>query len=141
MNDRYEKIIDLPHHVSKTRPQIPKADRAAQFAPYSALSGYEDAVEETARLTDKKIELDEGEIEKINATLTSLLTAPLDTCVSLTFFRPDKRKSGGAYVTVSGKIEKIDDQAGSITLVGGAPVTFDNILEIYETDDESSFIY
>lgn len=138
MNDRYEKIIDLPHHVSKSRPQMPKADRAAQFAPYSALSGYEDAVEETARLTDKKIELDEYEKEKINATLTSLLTAPLDTCVSLTFFRPDLRKSGGAYVTVSGKIEKIDDQGGSITLIGGAPVAFDNILEIYETDDESA---
>ena len=66
MNEKYEKIINLPHHVSMTRESMPKADRAAQFAPYSALSGYEDAVEETARLTDGRIELDEYEKEIID---------------------------------------------------------------------------
>ena len=66
MNEKYEKIIHLPHHISKNRPQMSNHDRAAQFAPYSALSGYEDAVEETARLTDEKCELDDYEKELID---------------------------------------------------------------------------
>lgn len=132
MNEKYLEIIDMPHHVSSNHAPMPQADRAAQFAPYSALSGYEDAVDETARLTDKKIELDEGEIEKINATLTALLSSPPDTEVKITFFRPDKRKSGGAYVTVTGEIGKIDEISHEITLVGGAHIGIDNILEIEE---------
>ena len=113
---------------------MPRLDRAAQFAPYSALSGYEDAVEETARLTEGKIELDEGEIEKINSTLTRLSISPPDTKVKLTFFRPDKKKAGGAYVTISGEIAKIDETKGEITLIGGMPIPFTNLLEIYEID-------
>ena len=77
MNEKYEKIINLPRHVSSKRAQMPREDRAAQFAPYSALSGYEDAVEETARLTDQKIELDEYEKEKINDRLLFLLSSPI----------------------------------------------------------------
>ena len=141
MNERYEKIIDLPHHSPTTRPRMPKADRAAQFAPYSALSGYEEAVEETARPTDRQIELDEGEIEKINATLTTLLSAPIDTRVEVTFFRPDRKKSGGAYVTVRGDIEKIDEHSRTITLIGGAPISFKSILSICEIDEENRRIY
>ncbi|MBQ4107778.1 MAG: hypothetical protein IJC80_00100 [Clostridia bacterium] len=101
MNEKYEKIINLPHHVSKTRPQMSVHDRAAQFAPYSALSGYEDAVEETARLTDRKIELDEYEKERINANLLAFLSAPIGTRAKITYFRPDNKKSGGAYFSVS----------------------------------------
>lgn len=132
MNERYNDIIYMPHHVSEKHPRMPRLDRAAQFAPYSALSGYEDAVEETARLTDKPIELDEYEKEKINATLISLLTAPPDTKVAMTFFRPDKRKKGGAYITVRGEIGKIDEVKREITLVGGMPISIDRIIEIYE---------
>ena len=130
MNEKYEKIINLAHHVSKIRPQMQRADRAAQFAPYSALSGYEDAVEETARLTDRRIELDEYEKERINACLNDLLTAPPDTRVSITYFRPDVRKEGGSYVTAAGEIVRIDEAAREITLVGGYTIKIDEIIDI-----------
>ena len=132
MNEKYEMIINLPRPKSEKHPRMARLDRAAQFAPYAALSGYEDAVSETARLTDKKIELDEGEIEKINSTLNSLLTSPPNKLVRLTFFRPDEKKEGGAYVTVSGEIAKIDVNNQEITLIGGIPIPFKNLLEIYE---------
>ena len=132
MNEKYEKIINLPHHVSKTRPQMSRSDRAAQFAPYSALSGYEEAVEETARLTDKKQELDEYEKEKINSTLLSVLSAPTDTKVKITFFRPDEKKEGGAYVSVVGEIGRFDEITREITLVGGSPIRLDDIIEMAE---------
>ena len=130
MNEKYEKIINLPHHVSKTRARMSTSDRAAQFAPYSALSGYEDAVEETARLTDEKIELDEYEKEGINATLNELISMPPDTRVSLTYFRPDKSKKGGAYITVAGEVGRIDEVTREITIIGISPIKIDDILEL-----------
>ena len=134
MNEKYASIINLPRHVSDTRPRMSNHDRAAQFAPYSALSGYEDAVEETARLTEGKIELDESEKEMINLTLTRLAAASPEQKIKITFFRPDDKKQGGAYVTVSGEISKIDPTAQEITLVAGLPIPFDSIFEIYEID-------
>ena len=130
MNEKYEKIIHLPHHISKNRPQMSNHDRAAQFAPYSALSGYEDAVVETARITDEQTELDEYEKERINDTLVFLLSAPQDTRISLTYFLPDERKAGGAYVTVSGEVGRIDEIKKEITLVGGHPISIQKIIDI-----------
>ena len=95
MNEKYSEIINMPHPVSKKHKPMDRLDRAAQFAPYSALSGYEDAVEETARLTDERIELDEYEKERINASLIALLSSPPDTLVSITYFRPDSHKQVG----------------------------------------------
>ena len=134
MNEKYKMIMNMARPQSERHPKMPRLDRAAQFAPYSALSGYEDAVEETARLTEGKIELDESEIERINATLTRLKQSSADTKVRLTFFRPDDKKTGGAYVTLTGEIEKIDDIEGNITLIGGMPIPFKSIIEIYEID-------
>lgn len=136
MNEKYNEIIDKPHYVSPIRAPMTRSDRAAQFAPYSALSGYEDAVKETARRTEHRIELDEYEKEKINVTLNSLLTAPIDTRVSITFFRPDERKQGGEYVTVTGEIGKIDDTTHEITLVGGCPIKLEDIIYIEELSNE-----
>lgn len=130
MNEKYEKIMKMPHHVSKTRVSMPRIDRAAQFAPYSALSGYEDAVVESARLTDKKIDLDEDEKERINMTLVSLLCAPPDTRVSVTYFSPDKRKSGGAYITAIGEVGRINEYTKEIILIGYSPISFDTIIDI-----------
>lgn len=130
MNEKYEKIIGLPHHVSKTRPTMTREERAAQFAPYSALSGYEDAVEEMARLTNSKIELDEYEKERINASLSTLLTAPPDTRISLTYFRPDRNKAGGAYVTLTGEVGFIDEVKKEITIIGKNPIKIDDIIEV-----------
>ena len=130
MNEKYEKIIDMPHHVSLTREPMPRYDRAAQFAPYSALSGYEEAVEETARLTDRRIELDEYEKEKINSTLTDLMHSEEVRTVSITYFRPDEYKSGGAYITVRGELCRIDEHMRTITLVGGYTIPLDSIIDI-----------
>lgn len=135
MNEKYEEIINLPHHVSTVRAQMSKYDRAAQFAPYSALSGYEDAVEETARLTDAKIELDEYEKEKINGELVALLSSPLGTEAEITYFRPDKRKAGGAYLTVRGEIAHIDEIKREIVLVGGLTIRIDDVIQISKSED------
>ena len=131
MNEKYEKIINLPHHVSKIREPMTRADRAAQFAPYSALSGYEDAVEETARLTDSKIELDEYEKERINSTLTKIIASPPETKVSITYFRPDRHKSGGAYVTVTGEVAHFDEVKKEIALIGGYPIGINDIIDVH----------
>ena len=99
MKDLYEDIINRPHHVSKARPQMSELERAAQFAPFAALTGYEDAIEETGRLTDEEILLDETAVDRINEQL-QYLAAHMDEGirVSVTYFRPDDRKSGGAYL-------------------------------------------
>ena len=132
MNEKYKEIINMPHPVSKKHAQMDRLDRAAQFAPYSALSGYEDSVEETARLTDQKIELDDYEKERINATLTHLLADPLDKRVSITFFRPDNHKEGGAFITVTGSIDKYDEAKKEISLIGGAPIGINDIVDVIE---------
>ena len=130
MNEKYKNILDMPHHISPVRNRMSNHDRAAQFAPYSALSGYEDAVEETARLTDRKIELDEYEKEKINATLITLLAAPPDTRVSITSFYPDERKQGGAYITIIDEFAYVEEVTRSVCLVSAKKVFIDDILEI-----------
>ncbi len=130
MNEKYAEIINLPHKRSSTHPQMKKGDRAAQFAPYSALSGYEDAVKETARLTDSKAELDDYEKEKINAALISLTSVQEQKRAAITFFRPDDKKSGGAYITVTGEVARIDEVERLITLVGGYIIRIDDISEI-----------
>ena len=130
MNEKYEKIINLPYKKSTKHTPMSKGDRAAQFAPYSALSGYEDAVEETARPTDGRIELDEYEKDRINAALVSLLSAPLGTRASITYFHPDERKNGGAYVTITDEIAKYDEVTGKLDLIGGRSINLDCMIDI-----------
>ena len=137
MNEKYADIINLPHHVSSERPHMARGDRAAQFAPYSALSGYEDAVDETARRTDRRIELDEDEKELINQALTRLISAPVGSRAAITFFVPDRKKSGGCYVTATGCIGRVDEIRRELTLEGGRVIPIDEIIKIEETDDES----
>ncbi len=134
MNEKYEKIISLPHHVSEKRAPMSRLDRAAQFAPYSALSGYEDAVEETARLTEHKIDLEDDEKERINSALVSLLSEPMGTKAKITYFRPDKKKIGGAYLTVTDEIGRIDENERKIILLGGKEIHFEDIIELQKID-------
>ncbi|MBQ9355387.1 MAG: YolD-like family protein [Clostridia bacterium] len=128
---KYDDIIDLPHPVSKKHPQMPLLDRAAQFAPFAALTGYGEALTETARLTDTKIELDEGEIERINAKINYLIdnleTAPT---VEITYFVPDKKKKGGKYLTKQGTVKKINDFEKVIVMTDLTVIPFDDILSI-----------
>ena len=128
---KYDDIINLPHHVSTTRPHMPIIDRAAQFQPFAALSGYGDAVRETARLTDEKIELTEDEKALLDARLQRLADEiGSQPKVTLTYFQPDKKKTGGAYVCVTGQLKKIDDLEGALILIGGERILIEDIVGI-----------
>ena len=103
MNNRYDEIINLPHHISKTRPQMPMSDRAAQFAPFAALTGYDSAIMETGRLTDERIELDEEALTALDMKYQLLMDALNEAPkVTITYFQPDERKAGGKYASQVG---------------------------------------
>ena len=131
MNGKYDKIMGLPHHVSKTRPQMPMSDRAAQFAPFAALTGYDSAIKETGRLTDERIELDEGALTALNMRYQLLMDALDDAPeVTITYFQPDERKAGGKYVSAVGVVRKVDDFERRITMQDGAKIQMDDVLSI-----------
>lgn len=128
---KYDDIINLPHHVSKTHPPMAIADRAAQFSPFAALTGYEEAIAETARQTTEKAPLSEAETELLNKKLYYLkehITKHPE--IKITYFEPDKTKSGGAYLTKTGFLKKIDEYNKEITLKNENPVAFENIFSI-----------
>lgn len=127
----YEDIINLPHHELTTRQRMPRINRAASFAPFAALTGYDDAVRETARLTSERIELDEGTKEILNNKLRIALDkAGEQPEISITYFLPDTRKSGGAYVTVKAVIKRIDEYERLVILTDKSTIPIDDIYEI-----------
>ena len=128
---KYEDIIDLPHHVSYRHPRMSRIDRAAQFAPFAALTGYGAAVEETARLTEGLTELDETARALLNEKLR-MLADFLDSepQISITYFRPDERKTGGSYVTVSGTIKMVDEYARTVVMTDQTVIPMEHIREI-----------
>ena len=131
MNNRYDEIINLPHHVSKTRPQMPMSDRAAQFAPFAALTGYDSAIKETGRLTNERIELDEEALTTLDRKYQLLMDALNEEPeIEITYFKPDERKSGGEYVTVIGAVKKVDDFERQITMQDGVKIPMDDVLSI-----------
>ena len=131
MKNPYEDIINLPHHISSRRPQMPLENRAAQFAPFAALTGYGSAVAETARLTDKRIILDEHAMEDLAIRL-NILKEEIDDNpeIAVIYFLPDKKKDGGAYVTVNGALKKIDEYESLIVLISGEKIPLDDIVNI-----------
>ena len=127
----YDDILQLPHHQSKTREHMSLHDRAAQFAPFSALNGYEDAIEETGRLTEERIMLDSSQIEEINEKLHFLMVHLEEhLTVSVTYFQPDDRKSGGAYLTDIGVIRKIDETGHFLVMDSGSKILMERITAI-----------
>lgn len=131
MKSKYDEIMGLPHHVSRTRPQMPMSDRAAQFAPFAALTGYDSAIKETGRLTDEKIELDEEALTTLDMKYQFLIDALDDEPeVTITYFQPDERKAGGKYVSATGTVKKVDDFERRITMRDGAKIPMDNVLSI-----------
>lgn len=131
MKDLYEEIINLPHHVSKTRPQMSMIDRAAQFSPFAALTGYDAAIKETGRLTDEKIEMDEEALNILNMKFHLLVDRLADEPeITFTYFKPDERKAGGAYIDVTGKVKKVDDFERLIVMQNGTKMPMDDILNI-----------
>lgn len=116
----YEDIVQLPRPVSSRRARMTAADRAAQFSPFAALNGHGDAIRETARLTDSRIELAEDEKALLNEKLRLLLDRlPERPAVTLTCFVRDPQKPGGAYVTVTGRIKRIDESTQTLYLESG----------------------
>lgn len=131
MKDQYDDIINLPHHVSKTRPQMSMLDRAAQFSPFAALTGYDAAIKETGRLTDEKVNLSEEEKEALDRKQQNLLEKLADhPALTVIFFVPDEKKSGGAYVTKRGKLKKIDEFERLMQLADGTKIPLDDVAEI-----------
>lgn len=127
----YEDILNLPHHVSKTRPQMSMLDRAAQFSPFAALTGYDDAIKKTGRLTDEKIEMDEDRkaaLDMKQAYLIEMIDEQPE--ISITYFLPDAKKSGGAYVTVTGNLKRFDEYERLLILTDGKKIPMDDIADI-----------
>lgn len=134
---KYDDIIHLPHHESTKHPKMPALDRAAQFSPFAALTGHNAAITETSRLTDSRVELDEIRKEELDERLQrireSLAHKPQ---VSITYFVPDAKKEGGAYLTITGSIRKIEENKRQIIMEDGTVIPMNDIYEI-----ESSILY
>ena len=127
----YDDIINRTHHQSKTRPHMSNYDRAAQFSPFAALVGHDAAIEETARLTDDKAELDEYEKARLDEKLwmiaENLISEPE---VQITYFQPDERKSGGTYLSVTGCVKKIDEYERVLVLTDKTKIPIEQISEL-----------
>lgn len=127
----YDDIICLPHHVSAVRPQMPLADRAAQFSPFAALTGHSEAIVETARLTEEWAEPGEDEKRLLDERLRSIRDRLADRPeATFTYFRPDEKKRGGAYRSVTGSVVKIDEYERRILLEDGSVLDMDYLCAI-----------
>lgn len=127
----YDDIIALPHHVSVTRAHMSISDRAAQFSPFAALTGYEAAIKETARLTEKRIELDESSRavldEKLNVIMEQIADHPK---ITITYFQPDAKKAGGSYIETVGQIRKIDEYTREIVMMDRSQIPLDEVIAL-----------
>lgn len=128
---QYDDIINLPHHVSARHPQMPLMDRAAQFSSFAALTGYDAAIRETERLTEEWREPGEGRKEMLDERLQmvreNLSEKPE---VTVTYYKPDEKKSGGAYLTVTGKVKKIDEYGHQIIMEDGMTLPIEKLFSI-----------
>lgn len=131
MNDNYEDIINLPHHVSKQFPQMSMENRAAQFAPFAALSGHDEAIRETARLTEEQIDLDETSAMILNQQIAllrqKLKEKPL---ISVRYFKADSKKSGGYYKEFKARLKIIDEYTKCFVFCEGETIPMSSIVEI-----------
>ena len=131
MSGSYDAIINLPHPTSERHPRMSVQDRAAQFSPFSALTGHAAAIAETTRLTERRMELDEdtkAELDRKQAILREHLTEQPE--ITVTWFQPDERKDGGAYVTVTGRLRKIDEAERALVLLDGTRVPLEDVMEL-----------
>ncbi|MBQ7345331.1 MAG: hypothetical protein IJW45_04625 [Oscillospiraceae bacterium] len=131
MTGKYDDIIHLPHHTSPSRKGMSMIDRAAQFSPFAALVGYDDAIEETARLTGQQIELDENEKYILDLKQQHLLTMlPQMPQITVTYFSPDDRKDGGEYVTLTGRLKSILPHADTMILSDGTSICLKDVIRL-----------
>ena len=131
MSGKYDDILRLPHPTSAKHPRMPVSERAAMFSPFAALSGHAGAIAETARLTDQRMELDEDTRAELDRRQTVLLEHIAEQPeVTVTWFQPDERKDGGAYVTVSGRLKRIDPVERVMTLRDGTSIPLEDVVEL-----------
>ena len=131
MTGKYDDIIHLPHHVSNKRPHMAVIDRAAQFSPFAALTGYDAAVKETARLTDERVELDEYMKDAISHKL-QIIEEGLEEQpkIAITYFQPDAKKNGGEYITLISTVKKIDQFRRLVVMTDDAVIHIDEIISL-----------
>ena len=130
-NKNYDDIINLPHHISTKHPRMTLETRSAQFAPFAALTGYEDAIEETGRLTTDKIDIDDEIKCKINEKIQLIKSNLLmHYKVSIKYFIPDAKKEGGCYKFVSGIVKKIDEYKQIIIMEDKTEISINEIIDI-----------
>lgn len=129
--NKYDNIINLPHHVSKTRKPMSLYNRAAQFAPFAALTGYDDAIKETARLTEERIELSDELKNMLNQKIKLIIeNIKLQPEVAITYYVPDNKKSGGVYKTISGNVKRIDEVEKCIIFTNKLKIKVSDMLNI-----------
>lgn len=126
---RYDDIIDLPHHVSRTHPRMSLRNRAAQFAPFAALTGYGESIQEAARLTERRIELSEAELADLNGRLVELQKR-LPAEATVTWFVPDARKEGGRYVSETVAVRQVIPSEGQMVLADDRRIDLDCVLDV-----------
>ena len=132
---RYDDIINLPHHVSTKHKHMSMIDRAAQFSPFMALTGFGSEVKEIQRLTDRKTELSEGEKEIINEKLMLLAENIREKpFAAITYFVPDEKKAGGAYVTAEGHVKRVNEYEKSVIMTDGRVIIMEDITDIKFTE-------
>ena len=130
-SNKYDDMIYLPNPTPTCKPRMSLHDRAAQFSPFAALTGYEDAVEETARLTDTRLELSEDMKTILNEKMQMIVdNLDSDPVVIITYFVPDKKKSGGAYVDVTGVVKEIDEYERCIVMTDKKKIPIEQIRAI-----------
>lgn len=135
--NRYADMLSLPHPVSSKHPRMSVHDRAAQFAPFAALTGYEDAIGEAGRLTEHPVFLTESAVEELNLALQALAAQlPQRPNVMLTWYRPDERKAGGAIINITGIVKKIDSYHQLLLLEDGTKVPLQALLQLQFPDQE-----
>lgn len=128
---RYADMLHLPHPVSQKHPHMSRLDRAAQFSPFAALSGYEAALQEAGRLTEERIELAEGEKEEIRCRLQAVQDAVArHPKITVVYFVPDEKKEGGAYVTAVGRVKRLDEFSRTLLFQDGRSVPLDEIVDL-----------
>lgn len=130
---KYDDIINLPHPVPKNRTPMTMENRAAQFAPFAALSGHDDAIAEASRLTTPKRILSDDEMKELSDLLTNIINRiPEQDTYTFVYFVPDQNKEGGKYESLTGSIRKYDEYTGSFVMTDGNAIAIDNILSVKE---------
>lgn len=131
MSGKYDDMLYMPHHTSPNRPKMSTVTRGAQFSPFAALVGYDAVIEETARLTQRRIDLTEGVRYALNEKLRMLSEQIADApVVTITFFYPDLRKDGGTYVNAVGQVQKIDPIDRQVLMADGTKIFMEDIVAI-----------